>query len=1541
MPEFRPRFRMRPIEEDPTVVEERVVRRSDRHRTWLRIMARTRRWARRFRRSILVTVALLVAALLAVAQTGRGQGIALDVALGRVEGALAGELNVGGVRSGTLFSGATLTDVRLVTSDGRPFLTADSVVLRYSLPAAVIGGPPIRSTVIYGLDLEISKYTDAQPINLSRLVLPGAPRPDSASSRPARPFRLGRVGIRQGTVRILNPTDDLEGPRVSMGPEGEPLREIALENLSLDVEDASIAPGNAIEFESHLASFTADVHLVGEPIRVREATGEVSYGRRGIRITDGAFRLPSTLLRGELTVGPRRTGAPWTFRGDFRTDGWGDLDDVRWVEERIPEGRFRGRAAIDVDGAVGMDLTGLEVDLEASHVVFDGSARFAEVMTLSGMNVSANPVVLDRLEPWLERELPLDGWLSGEARFDGTLDDVHAEGRITLVPTGFGGTPSTADFSGRIRRGTTPGAAGFVATVDPMNYDVVEAFLPGYPWAGRGRGTFELDGPLRNGMRVVASLHHTSPTGLASRAEVLGTVAHDSVGGVWQTDVDVDLLPLSLGVLDQAFPELGLTGQVRGSVVLRGPLDVLRYRASLVAGEGSVELDGSIDATDPASRYRIGAVAEAFPVASVSSRVPPGTRWSGELDLIGTDVRADSMNLAVALVAGPSRVGDVRIDTVATRFRVTRGVLVADSLRGTFAGIDVSGRGRIGLVDGTTGSARFDFEGPSLVGLRPLLMGVPDTVLVRDDLTDLDREFLRLQGIEPDTLPAEIDVRVDGAVEGSATVTGRVEDFELDMIVDVFDGAYQSNAVDTVRIGLNATHLPARTGAWQIGASARGIRWGGRTFARGGFEADMLELGGEGRIELVRREGESYRVVGDFEIDSVGGRIDVSEARAQVDQLAWYLTQPGRVQWDGTTLAVERVHLAREGDDPMDLVVGGTLARGGESDFRVEVEGLHVERLMQVLQIESPRVGGHLDLELELTGPAEAPRIDGTVEVLGPRYETLSLTRIAGSLGYSARRLDFDLGGWDGARPAVSFSGSFPLDLALLDVENRVVDAPMDLRVEADSLDAAIALGYITALEGVVGTVSGEVTVGGRPSNPEPDGSIRLSDAAWSVEAIGVRHTGVGGELLLRPDRTVEVSLTATGQGRSDVTGTITLEPFDNPELDLTFAFQNFLAVRRPDMEGAISGSFTLAERYRRPVVEGALSVTEGTIYVDELQRSAGVVSLTDPFLADVGLSVDTTALVSQPIFAGLTNPFFDNLRVDVDLSVPRGNWLRSIDTNVELFGDLLVLYDRSADDFVLIGELSALRGSHRVLGRSFQLDGGAVNFIGRPGMNPDLSIQASTRIRRPDDAPFRVNAEVGGTLIRPVVTLTTEEAGLAEEDLVSYLVLGQPSTALGGARGSGIGGGQAVAAGAATFVGGQFANQFGTAIAQELGSLSLDYVSIQQGGAAQSLGGGGSIVGDTQVELGRYVGDDLFLILVLRPFDTGPQDQNPLAGVRVEWAFTDAYNSEFFFEDRFLRSSSALLGSSAGLLENQRVLGLFLFREWGYGSGPDSQQDR
>lgn len=1519
-----------------SVVTDSSTWRTQWRRRTMGVLARARRWTRRFWRTVLGTVLLMVLATALLSQTRRGQNFALDAALSRVESVVAGELSVDSVRSGTLLTGATLVGFQLETSDGRPFATADSVELRYSLPAAIFGGPPIRSTIIWGLDLEISSYTTDQPTNITQLLVAGQPRDPGAPAATA--FSLGRVGIRDGKVRIIAPAPDPSHPLVVSGPNGEPLRVLDFDSLDLDVEEAVLSLDAAEQFSARLASFSSQISILAEPIRVSEAFGRLAYSKgAGVDVTELTFRLAAgSLLEGDIAVGPESEGAPWTFRASLATDGWADLDDVRWVDPRVPEGRYRGAATLRTGGGMLIELHPLEVELEASQMVFDGPVRFGEEISMQNLNVSANPITLERLEPWLQRELPIEGWLSGDAVFSGTLDELEAEGRVTLVPTGYSGSPVTADFFGTIIQGDNPGARGLRATLDPLNYTILEALWPGVPWGGDGFGTIDIDGRIDDGMHVAASLNHLSGTGLESNFDVRGTVWRGLEVGDWITSLDVDLLPLSIGVFSSLAPGLDLRGSVAGPLTLDGPLNDLRVTADLIAGSGTILFDGAMDVTDPAASYRLRATGDALPLATVTGRIPMETVWSGQLDLEGTGFSADSMELSASLVAMQSQVGLVRVDTFNTGVRVSHGVLIADSLFGNVAGIEVDGGGRLGLAAGAFGSARISFAGSSLVGFRPLLMGVGDDVTVRDTLSALDLEFLRFEGADPDTLPLERDVALRGEVKGAANISGELRDLDIGVIVDVFDLAYQRNQVDTVRVLFTATSLPATTGEWQIGASAKGIAWGDRVFERGGFEADMFELGGEGRIELVRRQGEKYRAVGDFEFDSVGSEIDLTEASVQVDELFWDLARPGRVAWDGSTLTVDSLEIIRTDDDPMTMMVDGTLARGGESDFHLTIDGLHIEKVLEVAQREDLAVGGHVALDVEIHGPSEAPLIEADFAVDGGRYGTMELSRFDGSLTYENRGVDFDIRGWDGAADVLQASGLFPVDLSLIDVEDRIVDAPMAVQIVADSLDAAIALSYVRSLEGVLGSVSGEVSIRGTPVDPEPEGTLTLSDGEWSVEAIGVRHTAVNGDVHLRPDRTVDVALTSTGTGRSEVTGTVLLMPVRDPVLDLTFAFDHFLAVDRPDIEGLVSGSFLLGGTYRRPLASGDIRVDEGTIYVDELQRAAGVVNLNDPFLFDGSMAVDTTALVAQPLLAGFQNPFFDNLRVSVNMSVPRGSWLRSIESNVELSGDLLVVYDRSASDFVLIGNLEAVRGSHLVLGRAFEVDGGAVRFIGRPGMNPDLDIQATSRIRRPNDAPFVVNAQVGGSLVQPVVTLTTEETGLAEEDLVSYLIFGQPSGSLGGRNGAEVGQIQrsnavnSIGGGLVTYVGGAFANQFGTAIAREL--FSLDYFSVQQQGGTQSLGAEGQR--DTQIELGRYVGPDAFVVMVIRPFDTG--SQNAVAGVRVEWALTDDYNVEGFFEDRFLRSGSQLLGSSNGLLENERILGVFFFREWGYNPGRD-----
>ena len=77
--------------------------------------------------------------------------------------------------------------------------------------------------------------------------------------------------------------------------------------------------------------------------------------------------------------------------------------------------------------------------------------------------------------------------------------------------------------------------------------------------------------------------------------------------------------------------------------------------------------------------------------------------------------------------------------------------------------------------------------------------------------------------------------------------------------------------------------------------------------------------------------------------------------------------------------------------------------------------------------------------------------------------------------------------------------------------------------------------------------------------------------------------------------------------------GTVTLAPASDPGFDLSVNLDAFQGMDRRDVTGRLSGDFRVEGSYRRPVVSGDLRVDEGTLFVEEFQRAARIVDLSDP----------------------------------------------------------------------------------------------------------------------------------------------------------------------------------------------------------------------------------------------------------------------------------------------------------------------------------------
>ena len=82
-------------------------------------------------------------------------------------------------------------------------------------------------------------------------------------------------------------------------------------------------------------------------------------------------------------------------------------------------------------------------------------------------------------------------------------------------------------------------------------------------------------------------------------------------------------------------------------------------------------------------------------------------------------------------------------------------------------------------------------------------------------------------------------------------------------------------------------------------------------------------------------------------------------------------------------------------------------------------------------------------------------------------------------------------------------------------------------------------------------------------------------------------------------------------------------------------------------------------------------------------------------------------------------------------------------------------------------------------------------------------------------------------------------------------------------------------------------------------------------------------------METGFYVADDIFLTLLFRPASGQAAGSDRWPGLRFEWAPSDAYTIESYFEDRFFRGRAVGIGELG--VQSEKGLGLSIFREWNY----------
>jgi len=1476
---------------------------------------------------ILLGIAVAAIAVYVLSETQFGAERVRGFVVSRIEQRIQGELRVGAVRPGRLLGGAVIEDFAIKGPSGRPFLQADSARIKYDLTDLLAGRWVFRDVVLYSPVVVIERLPGDTAWNYEHTFADPTPDEDEG---PDPYILIENARIVGGTIVVRWPWEPEPGKAVEpedtarlvletaprVGGEGTGLvRVVRFEDVDAALPrvlwSSPVEEGRLFE----VASLETRGFMYDVPFDLRHFRGTVTQRDSVISIDARDLRLPDSRATGAGRFIDRAE------RDVYDLDIAGDeiaFRDLQWLYPNFPdEGGGKARIRIQT-----LDPRGTLWLVEDAHLRAPGNEVAGTFGIVTGdtlyftrVDLRASPLNLQVLADILPGDLPLDGLLVGTVEVEGPISSLRTSGDLRLTATAPVRTTSSIRWSGIVDVDDEFAVRGMRAHITDLDLALLAALGVDVGLAGSVSGEVEATGRLDRGMTFAGLLQHSVPDHPMSVLEGHGrlTVAE----GRREIEATLEARPLVLDALAAASPSLRrLRGEARGSFSVSGSLTELLVQGGLETPAGRVDLEGHIDLGHSKPAYGVTGRVNAFRLDRLVDGLPETTA-DAAFRLEGTGSDLASMRAEAHLDLERARFAGMPVYRSVMALRLEDGIAHVDSLAIRTSAGRIGAEGSFGLVTDRRETLRVTIRSDSL--------GALDAVLFADSVGS--------------SLIDAAPSRIGGRMQLAADLVGSIRGFDASGEAVLAGARFNGTGAANTLLRFAATGIRSDSFSIEVLANVDSLGHGHRMLTTAALRGSYGAQGtGELRADASAPGDQAFSAAAAFRRIAGGFEAELHALDFTTHGTTWALDSVAALRLDERGLAVAGLQLHQPGAQgrigvdgrlPWASAAGirdSTDAGPVPADFRVDLRDVRLADFLGAAGPE-PATDGMLDGWVRVGGTARAPAMDARFTLSDFRYHDVRLDSIGADFGYRDRRLTALLRAMDGGRSIFFGSGTIPVDLALANVPQRRLDEQLRFSFHADSVPAALPLSFFDSFRDVRGRMDGTLTIGGTTRDPTLGGEFTLRDASAFWQPMGVRYHDVQGTFRVANDSVLGVDVAfRSDPGRAAVQGSITFRPLDDPRFDLTLSLDRFLAADRRDVEVTGSGLLRLTGHYTRPIVAGSFDVDGGALYLDELWRQYNVVQLGGPLLFEV---IDTTRVSVRQILPASAHPFLRNMVVTGTVRVGRDFWLRSQAMNVEVSGELDVAVDRSAEDIRLAGTLGVVRGTYQLASgpvvRRFQVREGTVEFVGTPGLDPNLDITAQYPVRTQND-PLLIRARVTGTLLNPRVALSSDaDPPIAESDLLSYLIFGRPTYALAASEQSALGAaaGQIGLQAIAPTVWGYAASGL-EAFAKNFG---IDYLTVTAEGVPQGMPGGsalGDLFAGTQVELGHYLRENLFVAFTQRL----ARETTKVPGIRLEWRIAPTWTAELFSEDRFARQPSLSFDQSPVV---SRIYGLFLFREWGY----------
>jgi hypothetical protein len=521
------------------------------------------------------------------------------------------------------------------------------------------------------------------------------------------------------------------------------------------------------------------------------------------------------------------------------------------------------------------------------------------------------------------------------------------------------------------------------------------------------------------------------------------------------------------------------------------------------------------------------------------------------------------------------------------------------------------------------------------------------------------------------------------------------------------------------------------------------------------------------------------------------------------------------------------------------LLLDGTYSFYGGVEAIAEINNFHLQDLYffsssHGFREQALSFGGIVSAKAKATGTLENPGF--WVEMNGEHisFKQSVFGHIIGSARYADKSavLQFEI---HTIKDSVEtkdlvLSGRIPLDLRLINVENRTDLDGVDLMLKASNLQMAALDPFIPELTIHDGIVKCDIHISGSLQHPLLNGQAQMDSSTWVLDMTGISYLASGKLLLadnkvLFTDFTVSNRLNDYPDGAMGIGGYISLHGFQPEEYHVRASGELMVLHERSRMQGSAffgtlvastgNDSLRFDGNFNHSRIKGVVYVQQASLIFPPTQQALSYSSSlfnTVEFIDDTSKVVkDTTAAQSlsrivQQMFSKTKSEertFLDGFEYDLTIQTRgtvRVNMIFNANAGAyeELYAELdgKLALSKNENGVQLKGTINVGNESKYTFYKTFNANGSLI-FNGDP-QNPRLNIAATYEGSRCiNSSPLKddclreekviVTLNISGTRLSPQVKIglktvdqngkETLRSGDVENDAIAFLLTSSPGT--------------------------------------------------------------------------------------------------------------------------------------------------------------------